>query len=293
MKIYFHEYKLSQRKGALLKIDFRDGLTGYADCHPWPELGDLPLEQQLARLGRGQATSLTRQSLKLAEIDAEGRAAGKNLLSPLTIPKSHYLLLNLGVSSKMEVEQALEEGFTHFKVKVGTDFSDEMHFLEPLLEIPNAFWRLDFNNRLKVDDLPLLEAANVSSIEFIEDPFPYDSSWSEFPFPIALDRQADGHEDFYRYKVFKPSVEDFKETRKPLVVTSNLGHPLGQAADAYIAGKLNDDYNVGICGLLSHRVYSRNLFSEQLSWRGAEWKSPEGTGFGFDELLHTTTWCRL
>jgi len=38
------------RRGALLRVVFADEVVGYADCHPWPELGDLPLSDQLACL---------------------------------------------------------------------------------------------------------------------------------------------------------------------------------------------------------------------------------------------------
>ena len=31
-----------KRYGALLQVSFDDCLLGYADCHPWPELGDAP-----------------------------------------------------------------------------------------------------------------------------------------------------------------------------------------------------------------------------------------------------------
>src|SRR6476659_4640671 len=53
------------RRGALIRVD-----GGYADIHPWPELGDLPLDEQLALLARGETPSLTASSLEVASIDA-------------------------------------------------------------------------------------------------------------------------------------------------------------------------------------------------------------------------------
>jgi O-succinylbenzoate synthase len=44
---------LGMRQGALLKIVFADHLVGYADCHPWPELGDIPLAEQVALFSQG------------------------------------------------------------------------------------------------------------------------------------------------------------------------------------------------------------------------------------------------
>jgi len=46
------------REGALLRVG-----EGFADVHPWPELGDAPLDEQLALLSHGQTTPLTRRSL--------------------------------------------------------------------------------------------------------------------------------------------------------------------------------------------------------------------------------------
>jgi len=37
------------RAGALLRAG-----DGFADIHPWPELGDAPLDEQLARLARSE-----------------------------------------------------------------------------------------------------------------------------------------------------------------------------------------------------------------------------------------------
>ncbi len=291
MKIFFHIYQLSTRKGALLKVIFKGGLTGYADCHPWPELGDLPLKEQLNCLVDSKTTKLTEQSLKFARIDAEGRCEKKNLLRPLKIPKSHYLLMKLGKNSQKEIEQAFSEGFEHFKVKLGADLEEELTILKPMLKIPRTRWRLDFNNQLKQP--ALLKTLESDVIEFVEDPFPCDKRWYDFPFAIASDRQENPPENSYKYKIVKPAIEKMIESSKPLIVTSYLGHPIGQAADAFTAASLAKQCDVRVCGLLSHRVYTRNLFSERLSWRGAEWKHPEGTGFGFDDLLEGINWVKL
>ncbi len=290
-QIFFHNYRLSRRSGALLKVIFRDGLTGYGDCHPWPELGDLPLKEQLNCLVDNRTTKLTKQSLKFARIDAEGRGEKKNLLRSLNVPKSHYLLMSLGKNSQKELEQALSEGFEHFKVKLGANLVKELKILSPMLETPRTRWRLDFNNQLK--QLTLLKSLENDTIEFVEDPFPYDKRWYEFPFAIAFDRQENPPENAYQYKIVKPAIEAMMESCKPLIVTSYLGHPLGQAADAYAAANLAKQCDVRVCGLLSHRVYPRNLFSERLSWQGPDWKHPEGTGFGFDDLLEGIKWHKL
>jgi len=59
------------RQGALLRFDFDEFGPGYADCHPWPELGDAPLSEQLARLARGQFTRLSERSHAQARVGSD------------------------------------------------------------------------------------------------------------------------------------------------------------------------------------------------------------------------------
>jgi hypothetical protein len=73
------------REGALI----RDG-DGVADVHPWPELGDAPLDEQLVRLARGETPPLTARSLEFARIDKEARVRGESLFAGLQIPASHW-----------------------------------------------------------------------------------------------------------------------------------------------------------------------------------------------------------
>src|SRR5687768_6861088 len=88
--MYVHRYTLHLRRGgiregALLRVD-----DGFADVHPWPELGDLPLDSQLALLVRGEITPLTAASVRLARLDGDARRRGISLFEGLTIPLSHW-----------------------------------------------------------------------------------------------------------------------------------------------------------------------------------------------------------
>ena len=65
---------MGARRGALIRVD-----GGFADVHPWPELGDAPLDEQLALLARGETTPLTRASLHWARVDADARARGVSI----------------------------------------------------------------------------------------------------------------------------------------------------------------------------------------------------------------------
>src|SRR5712692_10341282 len=73
------------RHGSLLRVD-----DGFADLFPWPELGDVPLDEQLALLERGLTTPLTSRSLQLASVDGAARRAGRSLFEGLMIPDSHW-----------------------------------------------------------------------------------------------------------------------------------------------------------------------------------------------------------
>src|SRR4029078_6257499 len=66
------------REGALLRAG-----DGFADIHPWPELGDEPLEEQLKHVE-------TLPALHYARIDGEARRRGVSLFDGLTIPESHW-----------------------------------------------------------------------------------------------------------------------------------------------------------------------------------------------------------
>ncbi len=210
---------LAPRKGSLLKIQFKDGKVGYADCFPWPELGDLPLTSQLDLLKKGHLTNLTRRSLFFAQMDSEARAAhtslwnfgdkgdmGKreNRESHIGgIPPSHALLAHLKLLTPVLLESLASQGFTSIKLKLGSsNFREGARVLAQLGSLLRQYSlkvRLDFNSALTGDDVEIffqelgqgldpglnqklnqkLKLAR-EQIDFIEDPTPYDSRlWSE------------------------------------------------------------------------------------------------------------------
>ena len=101
------------RRGALLRFDFENGQTGFADLHPWAELGDEPLFDQLRHLKVGRLTTLTERSLEMARADAEARTQRVNLFEGLSIPRSHYLLTEMDDDTllqfvKLDLHQAID-----------------------------------------------------------------------------------------------------------------------------------------------------------------------------------------
>lgn len=332
MTIAYHRYELyaaapigaraqsAVRQGALLRVESPGGGGfGYADLHPWAELGDGTLDEQLQCLARGEDTELTRASLAFAALDGEARAMGRWLWEGLTVPRSHFLVPGGGASA---LDGALAEGFTRFKVKVGKDREAEKRDLQDmaavLREVSSAdgtppLLRLDYNEVLTEDAFADYFAAMPSLlplIDFVEDPFPFNApSWNEtsrrLGISLAVDRAAmdNGAAGFSGPQILKPArfgphlparfgphLPVSRATGRR-IVTSYLDHPLGQLCAAWVvAAQLGPEAHSETHGLISHRVYAPNAFSEQLGWRGPHLALPLGLGFGFDDLLAALDW---
>jgi O-succinylbenzoate synthase len=252
------------RQGALIRID-----DGIADVHPWPELGDAPLETQLAKLAGGQTTALTRRSLEMAKIDGAARERGVSLFVGLTIPESHW------------PGPDPPEGFDTVKLK-------------SIERIPAGVrLRFDFNARLTPEQfLMIAEGLPGDRIDFVEDPCPYDGgTWSALRqatgLRLALDRFV--AEEGVDVLVVKPAIQDIPDTNKELVITSYMDHPVGQFGAAYFAA-LHPSRR---CGLFTHVLYEPEAFIEMIRSDGARLLPPEGTGVGFDDLLARLPWKKL
>ncbi|MCE5317762.1 MAG: hypothetical protein LLG04_10475 [Parachlamydia sp.] len=286
------------RRGALLRFEFAEGI-GYADCHPWESLGDLPLQHQLELLQQGRLTTLTSRSLHFARIDAKARVQGINLFEGLEVPSSQFLIPDLVRWNPNDLPNLIHMGYTHLKIKLGQDIDAEVPCLQTLLQQCELKVRLDFNNRLSKSQFEsFLNRVDSQRIEFCEDPFPYDPiSWREIQeqgVALALDQgseRAIQAVSSATYLIIKPAVQDespfLSITNQKIVVTSYLDHPLGQMAAAYVAGRIMrvNPSSIVTCGLLSHSTYLENPFSMALK-EGPDFVAPAGTGFGFDRWLN-------
>lgn len=304
--------KNNTREGALLRIFFEEiGQVGYCDCHPWVELGDLPLEEQLTSLKGKRITPLLNNSLRFAEIDAKARAEGKSIFEHLEIPESHQLIPLSG-----NLEGYINRGINTFKVKVGADPNSEIVILSNWGELyPNIRLRLDFNEKIDREAFLLYWSMIPKSvkemIDFIEDPYRFDpSTWKEDQEILNVSFAADHdafkaltHYDSAHVIVHKPAVDssliEEGHVQIPLgvrlVVTSYLDHPVGQMCAAYVAAVLKKQrpQQVGLCGLLSHDCYQGNHFIEAIKQDGPRLLPPEGTGIGFDDCLKEISWKSL
>jgi len=270
MRIDAHRYTLRRpngvtRQGALLRVDGE----GYADIHPWPELGDAPLDEQLALLARGETTALTRASLQLAAIDADARRRGVSLFEGLTIPESHW------------PGNDPPPGFDTVKTK-------------GVLPVPeHVRIRIDFNASLSAEEFErIAETLPKERIDFIEDPCPYGGGiWrglrTRTGLRLALDRFI-GEADVL---VHKPALSaEFPSFGGELVVTSYMDHPIGQFGAAWVAATHEVSRR---CGLMTHVLYEPDAFIERVEREGARLLPPKGTGVGFDDLLEKVRWVAI
>lgn len=301
------------RQGALLRVQFDDGLIGYADCHPWKELGAAPLEEQLRALAQNNHTPLIKRSLYFARLDAEARAKGVSLFKGLAIPASHWLVPNLTHCNFADVEAAIQRGFPALKIKIDEHIAEELPRLERLLATlpPQIKLRLDFNQKLSSDAFKgAFKAISRwhDRVEFYEDPFAFESSaWEEMQgrgAHLACDQHATkaiALPHVAKVLVLKPAVQaedpflHLLGTPQRVVITSCLDHPVGQLAAAYVAAECNRRVagRMLTCGLMSHHAYQPNEFSAQLQAKGPVLQPPSGTGFGFDDLLKRQQWKSL
>lgn len=285
MRIFYHDYTLKrrlggQRQGALLRYCFPDGSEGFFDCHPWPEYGEPSLEDQLKQANRHEV------ALFWARLDAQARQEKRPLLTAHeSLPKSHLLVEWEGLAS--QIACAKEQGITHCKIKVRP--GDKQYLSQ--LHYPGIIWRLDANAAFSSEGF-LAFARHLEplgpQIDFVEDPCS-ELDWSylasQLPYALAADFvQARGAE----VAVYKPTQRLKAPQAARIICTSALGHPLGQLAALYAAQSYGQ-----IGGWLSHFVYEKNVFSEQLVIKNGSLQPVKGTGLGFDELLEELSWKHL
>jgi len=255
------------RHGALIRVD-----GGVADIHPWPELGDAPLDEQLTMLARGETTALTHASLHFASLDARARREGRNLFDGLTIPPSHW------------PGPDPPDGFDTVKLKSIDRIPDRVRL------------RIDFNATLTVGEFVRIAATLPRErIDFIEDPCPYDATtWLDLRartgLRLALDRAIAEEPAGVDVLIVKPALQPIPDTAAEVIVTSYMDHPIGQLCAAYAAA------NAGItttCGLITHVLYENDPFIERMQIDGTRLVPPEGNGWGFNDLLENLPWQKL
>lgn len=316
MKISYNKYRLKgaqvpgDRQGALLRFCFAEGIYGYSDCHPWPELGDDALDIQLDLLRAGYYSKLGQRCLVMAHMDVRARRCAIPLF-PVgeQYPRSHFLIHTLTDHSAVLAAQACARGFTHFKVKIQQASEDEVAKLAALAascKLKQHTLRLDFNEKFEPEELDFFlnklffAAPHLrSALDFLEDPLSWDSKeWAalrqRWRIPLACDRAAAAAAGDYSADVIviKPAIVDpisivaKLHAGQRLVITSYLDHPIGQLAAARCAWLLRPNE---VHGLATHHVWHPTVWSISLGLE-PRMLPQSGTGWGYDALLPTLEW---
>jgi len=291
-------------EGVLIQID-----GGFGCIHPWPELGDPPLEKCLADLAGARRWPIVRRAIRCAEYDRAARVFDHSLFEEMEVPDSHA---TLSLARAEGVARAVEVGFTTIKLKAGRNPAAETKFLgEMAEEFPTLKWRLDFNESLEPGDaanfLVALSERTRAAIDFVEDPCPYsESAWRDLhgqtKVKLAVDREAAPLSSAAQVMVIKPAIDEpfllaeaAIQNRQRVVLTSYMDHPVGQTFAAWEAARLGLQFPglAGICGLQTHHLFEADEFTEMLGPWSPVFQPPAGTGLGFDDLLDALPWTRL
>jgi len=295
--------KRREFEGVLIQID-----GGYGCIHPWPELGDPPLEKCLVDLAGARRWPIVRRAIRCAEYDREARRFEHSLFEEMEVPDSHA---TLSLARAEGVTRAVEAGFSVIKLKAGSNLTEEGKFLDAMsAEFPNVKWRLDFNESLEPDAassfLTGLAEKTRAAIDFVEDPCPYsDSAWAalhrQTRMRLAVDRESSPLSAAAQVMVIKPAIDEpfllgeaALRNGQRVVMTSYMDHPLGQAFAAWEAARLGLQFPglVGRCGLQTHHLFEPDAFTEMLGPWSPVFQPPPGNGLGFDDLLDALPWTR-
>lgn len=321
------------RQGALLKVEWvQEGLVGYSDLFPWPELNDQSLEKELHLLKARQPSELGKRSLYYARLDAEARIQKISLMKNLRSFENHFLITDLTRLTSENFFEALKLGFTRFKIKMSQNYGEELKNFVKLKDIflqnENLKLRIDFNSQLSSelyeDFLQKLDPFFINKIEFIEDPMPW--SWDlwekhSHSIPLALDNEINklNLEELRQQKKIN-SIGSAKESRFPFqvlvikpvrnspdslirfcqdheifwVITSYLDHPIGVRAAIYEASRFCNNPLQLISGCLSMNHYKPSLF--YVHSQGPVFKETVGAntfGWGDEEVFRNLDWRML
>lgn len=289
--------------GVLIRVG-----QGYGCIHPWPELGDPPLEKCIEDLRGRRVWPIVRRALRCAEYDDAARGREESLFEEMEVPRSHATLVNTDAE---ELEAAVAAGFDTVKMKAGRVLAAERDFMVAMSELhPALAWRLDFNESLDEGTaegfLAGLSPEMKRRIGFIEDICPFSESvwdglWKRHRVPLAVDSESGPHRKAAQVTVIKPAVDEpfllgeaAAMNGQALVLTSYMDHPLGQAFAAWEAARTGLLFPglVKTCGLQTHHLFEKDDFTEALGGWKPEFTVPGGTGLGFDDQLAALAWVR-
>ncbi len=293
--------------GALIRVG-----SGFGCVHPWPEFGDVTVDEQLRLLSEGITTPVTEMALRCAEIDGAAREAGVSLFEGLEIPRSHYSW-SFAQATEPQIQRVVNEGWQAIKAKGYANYGETRRFLEQCARVGEKSGlklRVDFNGCLDAHSfsqfIEFMPLRTYQQLDLIEDPFPYDATaWQQMQqrwgVKLALDKGwRDGSTGFSAV-VVKPARRDWRivadrHPQHPLMLTSAMDHALGQMFAAYEAALAREQIGdrVGLCGLCTQHLFEEDGFFERVSSPGGLLQPDlSGGGLGFGDVLERLPWRRL
>ena len=143
-------------------------------------------------------------------------------------------------------------------------------------------------------------------LDLIEDPVPYDADvWQSFRdrwgVRLALDKGWRSGTHGFDAVVIKPARRDWRIVAEhhpsaPLILTTAMDHALGQCYAAYEAALAKQEHGdrIELGGLCTHHLFDADPFFDRLDVAdGVLQVDRQGTGLGFDDVLHSLPWERL
>ena len=296
------------RAGMLLKIQ-KEKWVGYSDLHPWPELGDAPLEDHIKSFLQKDPSFLSRVAMAQAGRDSDARKENKSLVTAEPLLKNNLLVSDLDQLTKIQLEINKKLGFEVIKVKAGQDLEKELFYCKRILETGNFGLRLDFNSSLDWASFQkFFESIPTKYIEYAEDPFEYsEEMWTEAQkfLPLALDFEAkkiswQAHKvPVAQVLIVKPQRMNMESVLGCLeawkinfTVTSSMDHPVGVVQAYSWAQQLFQRFpkQARAPGCLTLDIYDETSYNSEISVQGPWLKPVMGPGSGFKKLLEREPW---
>lgn len=314
--------RLEAREMALLRLRTEEGLVGLGEAVPLTMRGGVGLAQVVAELRglgarddldeavlRDEAVGLSRPArcaALTALLDLRGRRAanGGGPEAPTSIPCNATLSAGEPASVAAEAERWAEDGFTCFKLKLGT--GDDVAQVRAVRESlgPEARIRVDANAAWDLETAErTLCALEPFEIELVEQPVTSLEEAARLAartgIPIAADESVESRADAERAvaagacsmtgiklsKVGGPEEAIEIAELLPAYLTSALDGPVGIAAAAQVAATLAAPESGGTPiahGLATQLLFSSSVAAVECEIRDGEVRLPPGPGLGVE-----------
>lgn len=246
-------YLKNFKRDCLVLKDSIQGIIGYTEYTPWPELDQISCEQMLEQVTKDPEHFLREK------IQADATRWQKLRKENLPFFKNHSFSMSdtqINISeNKIKIKLSGQVKVDKSKIKLACSTFGSI--------------RLDANYRYKKNDFKLLFSQlkeHRKQIEYVEDPVTWDKqAYQQFlkeDYPIALDQPFNvlGQSlDLDCPYIYKPSLRKISDCNKNFIFSSNFGHPLGLWQN-YCELLENGDLD------LTHGIYCPDLYDS--------WNSP-------------------